>query len=316
MQKKKIENYINTDTEEVSKHTRQEYFIKISNLYNNIPMCYCIVTEEIRKTTIEHKNQSRKEETGNMTPNQRTYSHRFSPGGGNPYSPSSPSFTPTNNNLYPNSPSGPTSPGVSPSSPIYSPMKNTQKRKNNNRRPCNGTYNKVSGSDLIGRIGTLKNSYSITKGNMDLEEHGMVDEKVLISRDELLHVNDSMCFYCKDSPSQCKDHLIPSMNSKENTMGSQQNINRFPCCNKCNNKKSNKTPKEWLRFLEKNYSYHWTPEHIKVFENWIDDNQTYLYQDWDNITEDNLNFFTILMTNCYNIVKSGGRFEDYIKFSY
>tara|TARA_R110002072_G_C7817470_1_gene523072 strand:- start:66 stop:707 length:642 start_codon:yes stop_codon:yes gene_type:complete len=95
------------------------------------------------------------------------------------------------------------------------------------------------------------------------------------NRDTILNIDPELCMYCRDASKQTDDHLIPACNRTDSIFGQNNNLNRIPCCKKCNSSKGGNTGQKFKNWLE-NYS-HWSVEKIDILFKWIDNNKAYLY---------------------------------------
>ena len=114
---------------------------------------------------------------------------------------------------------------------------------------------------------TLNHAVVVT---MSMNHHPIMNEDV-ITRNNLLSVIDGLCFWCNKHEKQCSDHLYPCINNQQSEYSQTNDLNLFPSCNKCNNKKGNKSLEEWLPMLCEDDG--WTVERKEILLTWRNENK-------------------------------------------
>ena len=100
--------------------------------------------------------------------------------------------------------------------------------------------------------------------------------KIHFNRNNLFYRDKHTCQYCAQKFKACDltfDHVLPKSRGGETSW-----TNIVSCCDKCNSKKANRTPKEWgVRLLNKPIEPKWTPmmafrlskNELSLFSSWI-----------------------------------------------
>ena len=120
-----------------------------------------------------------------------------------------------------------------------------------------------AGTTVKGRDTSSRHGFVVTysKQNSPFISKGDIKD-----RNDLLNIQENICFWCKKHTRQCNDHAHPCVNSKKSEYSYTNALNIVPSCNSCNSKKGGLSLEEWIPFLD------WCEEDKKIYTRWLDEN--------------------------------------------
>jgi len=134
----------------------------------------------------------------------------------------------------------------------------------------NKKYKGDSRQTMKGRAGSTRNgfvqSYSISRSPI-------ITEKEVQNRDDLLNIDNNVCYWCKNNSMECLDHILPVCNTVNNIYSYTNKLCLFPSCSNCNSKvKGGKPWEKWKLVLLDKYKTVWSCEAVEILDCWINNN--------------------------------------------
>ena len=123
---------------------------------------------------------------------------------------------------------------------------------------------KNAGTGVGGRSGSTRHGYVYTYSK---EHSPLILIKDVHERNELLHIDDSKCFWCKDNPKECNDHAHPFCSTKSSQYSYTNALNIIPSCTNCNSRKGGMSLKDWIDSLQ------WDDDKKEIYNCWLETNK-------------------------------------------
>jgi len=120
---------------------------------------------------------------------------------------------------------------------------------------------------MKGRAGSTRNGFCRTVGSFRSPE---ITEEEMSYRNDLLNVQENICFWCKNSEATDLDHILPACNTRNDIYSYTNMLCLFPSCKNCNSRlKGGKLWEQWKIVLEEKFNDVWSEENIEMLDCWI-----------------------------------------------
>ena len=124
---------------------------------------------------------------------------------------------------------------------------------------------KNAGTGVGGRSASTRHGFVYTYSK---EHSPLITTSDLHERNDLLHLDESKCFWCKVNLKECNDHAHPCCSTKSSQYSYTNALNIVPSCSNCNSRKGGKSLKDWIYSLES-----WDNDEKTKYNGWLQTNE-------------------------------------------
>jgi hypothetical protein len=180
--------------------------------------------------------------------------------------------------------------------------KNEKKKEKQEKRMKKAKEKKLraprAGTSVKGRDGSTRHGMTTSVSKYHAPE---ITEEDVDNRNNLLKIDPSTCFWCKDAPKQDNDHAHPCCNTTHHEYSYTNVLNIVPSCKSCNQKKGGTRLSEWIEKLK------WPEKDKEVYKKWLCENKKKLLFDDADIEYLERSFITI--DNIHRILEYCAKFK-------